>query len=332
MYYYLVNEPQQIMFGRIPHKTKQFFFVLIKLSIVIGAFYFIYQKLTSNPDLDFNHFIDYLAESNQFSIKTISLLIILSIFNWLFEILKWQILVLSFKKITLYNALEQSLASLTASLLTPNRIGEYGVKALFYKSSERKRIVALNLLGNTLQMLITVILGCAGLYLFLRTYETDIHYYKTARFAVIILAIIVVVSVALLKSNITFKGFLLKKFTDYFKKLPFKIYSLGFLLALVRYTIFSFQFYYILTLFGVSATYYNAMIVITSMYLLASVIPSIFIFDVIIKGSVAVYLFTVVGVNAFTVLSTVTIMWLLNVVFPSVFGSIFVLKFKLPKS
>lgn len=319
------------MFGTLPHKTKQFFLVLIKLSIVVGAFYFIYNKLTANPDLDFQDFVNYLSENNKFSLKTISFLVVLTFFNWFFEILKWRVLVSSFKKISFHKALEQSLSSLTASLLTPNRIGEYGVKAMYYKPSERKRVVALNLLGNSLQMLVTVLIGSAGLYLFLNQYETDINYYKIARFGAIILIIAAVGIIAITKNKVLFKWFSLEKMTNYFKQLPFKIYSIGFVLAVIRYAIFSFQFYYILTLFGVSTSYYNTLLVITSMYLLASVIPSIFIFDVVIKSSVAVYLFAIVGVNTFTVLSTVTIMWLLNVVLPSVFGSIFVLKFKLPK-
>lgn len=319
------------MFGTLPHKTKQFFLVLIKLSIVVGAFYFIYNKLTANPDLDFQDFVNYLSENNKFSLKTISFLVVLTFFNWFFEIIKWRVLVSSFKKISFHKALEQSLGSLTASLLTPNRIGEYGVKAMYYKPSERKRVVALNLLGNSLQMLVTVLIGSAGLYLFLNQYETDINYYKIARFGAIILIIAAVGIIAITKNKVLFKWFSLEKMTNYFKQLPFKIYSIGFVLAVIRYAIFSFQFYYILTLFGVSTSYYNTLLVITSMYLLASVIPSIFIFDVVIKSSVAVYLFAIVGVNTFTVLSTVTIMWLLNVVLPSVFGSIFVLKFKLPK-
>ena len=73
------------------------------------------------------------------------------------------------------------------------------------------------------------------------------------------------------------------------------------------------------------------MIVITSMYVLASVIPSVFIFDVIIRSSIAVYLFSIVGVNDFTTLSIVAIMWLLNFVLPSLFGSYYVLNFNLPK-
>ncbi|TYB79085.1 lysylphosphatidylglycerol synthase domain-containing protein [Bizionia myxarmorum] len=316
------------MFGTIPHKTKQFFFVLMKLSIVVAAFYFIFWKLTRNPDLDFSSFVHYLIENNRFSVITIIFLIILSSFNWFLEILKWKTLVSTFKEISLYQALEQSLSSLTASLLTPNRIGEYGVKALYFASTERKKIVALNLIGNSLQMLVTVLLGCIGLCFFLNSHETDLKYGHIFIFTGAVFGLFLIGLFFLLKSNRTIKGISLPKIKNYFRQLPSYIYGQVFLIAFLRYTLFSFQFYYIMTLFGVSFSYFQGLIVITSMYFLASVIPSLFIFDVVIKSSVAVYLFSQIGVNAFTILSTVTIMWLLNVVLPSIFGSIFVLKFK----
>jgi hypothetical protein len=85
-------------------------------------------------------------------------------------------------------------------------------------------------------------------------------------------------------------------------------------------------------MFGVDIEYSKAMIVITSLYFLASILPSISIFDVVIKGSIAVFLFSYAGVNELTILSIITLMWVLNFIIPSVFGSYFVLNFKLPKS
>jgi len=313
----------------LPYKTKQFFFVLIKLSLVVGAFYFIYYKLTTNKQLDIEVFSQFLSKNEAFSTKNIIILVFLSNFNWFFEILKWRDLVSVFKKISFRNAMQQSLGSLTASLFTPNRIGEYGAKAIFYTSEFRKKIVLLNFLGNMMQMLITVLLGVVGLYLFITKYEVDINYYKSLRF----LGILLIISLFGLKNkNITIKGVSIEKVLTFFKNIPFKNYLSCFAFSLIRYLIFSFQFYFLLHLFGVEVSYKNAMIVITSMYLLASIIPSIFIFDVVIKGSVAVYLFSIVGVNELTTLSIVTCMWLLNFVIPSLFGSVFVLKFKLPKS
>jgi len=313
----------------LPYKTKQFFFVLIKLSLVVGAFYFIYYKLTTNKQLDIEIFSQFLNENEAFSTENIIILIFLSNFNWFFEILKWRDLVSIFKKISFRNAMQQSLGSLTASLFTPNRIGEYGAKAIFYTSGFRKKIVLLNFLGNMMQMLITVLLGVIGLYLFITKYEVDINYYKSIRF----LGILLIISFFGLKNKkLTIKGVSIEKVLTFFKKIPFKNYLSCFVFSLIRYLIFSFQFYFLLQLFGVDVSYKNAMIVISSMYLLASIVPSIFIFDVVIKGSVAVYLFSIVGVNELTTLSIVTCMWLLNFVIPSLLGSVFVLKFKLPKS
>ncbi|MGS2725386.1 lysylphosphatidylglycerol synthase domain-containing protein [Psychroserpens sp. BH13MA-6] len=319
-------------FGSLPYKTKQFFFVLIKLSIVVGAFYFIYHKLTDNRDLDFKQFLAFLSEKNVFSFKNISFLVILSSLNWFFEILKWRTLVNSVSSINFTSATEQSLGSLTASLLTPNRIGEYGAKAMYYHASKRKQIMLLNLLGNVMQMSITVIFGVIGCYVMYSKYDLNINYYKVIRLIMIILTIAFIALFTLKQDKFKIKGFSLERLKHFFSQLSKQLIFKTFWLSAIRYLIFSFQFYYLLLMFGVDVSYFNAMVVITTMYLLASVIPAIFIFDVIIKGSVAIYLFTIVGVNEFTVLSIITLMWLLNFVLPSILGSYYVLNFKLSKA
>lgn len=315
----------------LPYKTKQFFFELIKLSVVIGAFYFIYQKLINNSELDFYNFIDFLSKKDIFSVKNTLLLFFLTFFNWSFEIIKWQTLVSPIKKISFKNAFEQSLGSLTASLFTPNRIGEYGAKAIYYTSSYRKRILLINLLGNMLQMAITTIFGVIGFCFFVAKYQVNIDYYKCAQFLLIGFIIIVLVVFGMRKTKFTIKGFSLKKIKYFILEFPKKTMTLALFLSMLRYLIFSFQFYFLLQLFGIEISYFNAMTVITSMYLLTSIIPSIFIFDVIIKGSVAIYLFGIIGFNEITILSTITMMWLLNFVLPSIFGSYYVINFNLPK-
>lgn len=316
----------------LPYKTKQFFFVLIKLSIVVGAFYFIYKKLTTNDSLQFSTFIVFLTKNDVFTPKNIILLLFLSLFNWFFEILKWKNLVSHVKKIRFKDALEQSLGALTASLFTPNRIGEYGAKVAYYTSNYRKRIVLINLLSNLLQMSVTLILGVIGFYFLVTTYNVNLDYYKLARVFTIGIMVVILVGFGIKNSKFTIKGFSLDKLKLFVFKFPKNRIWFGFLCSLIRYAIFSFQFYFLLQLFGVNITYLNAMIIISSMYLLASIIPSIFIFDVIIKGSVALYLFALVNVNELIVLSTVTLMWLLNFVLPSLFGSFYVINFKLPKT
>ena len=154
------------MFYALPYKTKQFFFVLIKLAIVIGASYYIYNRLIHNGELDFLVFVDFLSKNDVFSLKNILFVLFLTIFNWFLEILKWRELVSVVKKISFIESTKQSLSALTASLFTPNRIGEYGAKAVYFSKRFRKRILLLNLMGNMYQMSVTLILGVIGWYFF----------------------------------------------------------------------------------------------------------------------------------------------------------------------
>jgi hypothetical protein len=92
--------------------------------------------------------------------------------------------------------------------------------------------------------------------------------------------------------------------------------------------IFSHQFYLFLLFFGVDLSYSMAMPIIVSMYLISSVIPGFVLFDWLVKGSVAVTLFRLFGVDDIIVLSITASMWILNFAFPAMIGSFYVLTFK----
>ncbi|SDG90645.1 Lysylphosphatidylglycerol synthase TM region [Winogradskyella thalassocola] len=315
----------------VPHKIKQFFFVLLKLSIVVGAVYFIYYKIVENENLEFNKFVAFLKENDVFSLKNSIILIVLSSFNWFFEILKWKHLVYIVKPISFKSALEQSLGGLTASLITPNRIGDYGAKAIYYTKRFRTKIVLLNLLGNMAQMTITTLLGAIGLLLFINHYPIALNYYKIVGVGILIIILGLLVFFGITQKRFKIKGFSVSFIIDFIKSITLKAHGINLSISLIRYLIFSFQFYYLLTLLGVEITYYDAMVIITSMYLLASIVPTISIFDVVVKGSIAVFLFSYIDINEFIILSVTSLMWLLNFVIPSIFGSYFVLNFRLPK-
>lgn len=314
------------------HKTKQFFFVLIKLSIVIGAFYFITQKLTSNAQMSLSVFSNFLVENKVLSTTNLVVLVLLTTLNWSLEILKWQQLILVFKKITFKDALEQSLGSLTASLVTPNRIGEYGAKAFYFVAKERKKVVMLNFIGNMLQMLVTCIFGLIGLVIFIYTHAINVAYFKISLLLLSIFFMLFFANRFFKKGTLNIKGVSIEKVIHFIKNIPKTIYVKTFGLSAIRYMVFSFQFYILLVFFKVEIGYIEAMMYISSMYLLASVIPSIFIFDVLIKGSVAIYLFSFTAINELIIISITTLMWLFNFVLPSVFGSYYVLNFNLPKT
>ncbi|MEP3838125.1 MAG: lysylphosphatidylglycerol synthase domain-containing protein [Algibacter sp.] len=306
--------------------------MLIKISIVVGAFYFIYNKLTNNTELSFSEFIAFSTKNEVFAKKNIIFLLLLSLFNWFFEILKWKTLVSFIKKTSFKTALKQSLGSLTASLLTPNRIGEYGAKAMYYSVHLRKRVVLVNLFSNMLQMCATTLFGAIGFSLFILNYNPDINYVKLSKFILIVLSSLILLGFVISKSRFIIKDFSVKKIRQFILEFPKNKLVLGLLFSILRYAIFSFQFYFLLHIFKIEFSYAHAMIIISSMYFIASSIPSIFIFDVVVKGSIAVYLFSFAGVNELIILSSITIMWLLNFVVPSLFGSYYVISFSLPNN
>lgn len=315
------------MIGLISHKTKVIFFMFIKLSIVTGAFYVIHKKLTTNQNFNFYEFIDILKENAVFSIKTVVFLVILSIFNWFFEILKWQNLVKTITNISFYKAFKESLTALTVSTITPIKIGDYLAKAIHYKSFNRKKIMILNLLSNMSQMAVTTLFGATGLLFFIQIYKPEISYYLPLSYLVIILVIVSFVLFFPKYLRICFGPFFHDKLKNFINNISIKIHFKNIMYSLIRYFIFSFQFYFLLLLFKNDIAYMNAMLAISSMYLLSSIIPSIVLFDIVIKGSVALYIFNIIGVSDLAVLSIVFLMWILNFVFPLIIGGLLIMRF-----
>ena len=74
-----------------------------------------------------------------------------TIINHFLEIKKWKTLTKSMKNNSWFEATEQSLASLTFSIITPNRIGEYGAKVLYYHIHGKKEYLNVRLIKNTSQ-------------------------------------------------------------------------------------------------------------------------------------------------------------------------------------
>ncbi len=316
----------------ISYKTKQFSLVLIKIGLVVATFYFIYNKLVYNIDLRFFEFAQNLLNNGSVTAYSILILLLLSIFNWFFEILKWQTLVNEITIISFNEAAAQSLGTLTASLLTPNRIGDYSAKAMNYQPNLRKRILLLNLVGNSVQMAITTIFGISGFVYFAQRFQPELNYNALLIwFGMIGITILFIIRI--LKMNwLRKQQKSIYKILAFVKNIPKSTLFKTMLFSGVRYVIFSLQFYFLFHIFGVEMGYFEAMSAISSMYLLSSIIPSIFIFDVIIKGGVAIYVFGLIGISEAIIVSIITLMWILNFVLPSVIGSYHVLTFKLPKN
>ena len=306
----------------IPHKAKQFLVLLIKLLIVGGAFYFIYNQLANNDKLDWEKFIT-LFKKNQ-SVAGISFILLLSVLNRFFEILKWQNLVSYLHKISLTEATKQVLGALTAGLFTPNGVGEYAGKALFFEKSKAKKVIFLNLICNGIQMILSVVFGLFGLLYFNANFNIITPKTVSILFGICFLLF----GILFFSKKINIKGYSIEKLIHKINEIPKAIHQNNIFLAVCRYLVFSHQYYFLFLAFDVDLPYLTLMATIASVYFLASSLPTFQFLDFAVKGSVAVYFFGILGVNEWIVVFISTLMWFLNVVLPVIIGSYYVMNFK----
>ena len=304
----------------ISHKTKQFGVFIIKLLIVIAAFYFIYSQLANNTKLDWDKFL-VLFRKNQ-SVAGIAFLLFLSFWNRYFEILKWQNLAQEVQVISKIEATKQVLAALTLGVFTPVGVGEYVGKALYFEKKDAKKIVFLNLICNGIQVLVTGIFGLIGLLL--------LGYYYWS--VLLILSCVAVILITFFIKGILIQGHSIENFISRINAIPKKIHHKNILLGFCRYLVFSHQYYFLFVAFDVNLPYLILMASITTVYLLASIIPSFQFLDFALKGSLAVYFFGILGVNEWVTVFVTTLMWFLNIVLPVIIGSYYVLIFKINSS
>ncbi|NLN24913.1 MAG: hypothetical protein GX163_04520 [Bacteroidetes bacterium] len=247
--------------------------------------------------------------------------------NWFLEIFKWKELAETLRTISYKTAFKQTLAAFSVAVITPARIGEYGLKAFYFKPAERKKVFLLTLFSNVSQMVVTLIFGCFGLVFFLS--ENQVFFLKQRGLLILILLLpAVIIGYLFRRKTIFIKGFTLQNCFEFFIKLSIVTIAKVFLFSVLRYVIFSSMFYFLLLFFGMELPVTTAFLLIFTMYLLVSMLPTFLIFDVVIRGGVAVWLFAFYGVSEWIVISTVSVMWIYNFLIPALLGSFFIAKFK----
>ncbi|GAB2760330.1 hypothetical protein [Salinimicrobium soli] len=309
------------------HKANQFFSLVLKILVVSAAVYFIWYKITSDEHMDLQQFLNILTQYRVFSLTNIVLLIAFTVLNWYFEILKWQNLSSYVRENSFRRATRESLSSFTAAIFTPSRIGEYGAKCLYYSRSAWRKIIFLNFLGNMGQLFATYFFGIAGLLFLITSLDLPLPLVNGLIVGGLLFAPFLIYWI-MKRFKIRLKGYSIQRLEDSFNNVPEKIRWKTLLFACLRFLIFTHQFYFLLLIFQVDVSYALLISAVFSTYVLASIIPTLIIFDALIKGGFAVWIFGFLDVPQIVVLSIVLTVWILNFGIPGLAGSYFVLKYK----
>jgi len=320
-------------------KSKKTIGLLLKIGIVFFALYFLYQQLISQSSIEgFN--IDHILLQLQEKYFLIVVVVFMMFLNWFLESLKWRFLISKIEKITLKRSIRAVFSGITVSTFTPNRVGEYAGRVFCLEKADRIQGILITVIGSMAQLLTTIIFGLVGILLLPNLMsEFDLLLSKIIFAYPIMLFIVILLSVLLVTLFLNASVFsvvlsrvrFLRNFSKYSQ--VFSFYNFSDLLEVLlysvgRYIVFTTQFFILLQVFDVHVSYINAIILISVMLFVLSVIPTIAITEIGVRGSVALFLFGLVSSNIIGILSATFVMWVINLLLPALIGTLFIFTLK----
>ncbi|MFN8242789.1 MAG: lysylphosphatidylglycerol synthase domain-containing protein [Ferruginibacter sp.] len=270
------------------------------------------------------------------------LTLLLVFVNWGIEARKWQLLMRALEKMPYGRALKSVLCGVTLSLNTPNRMGEYAGRVLFVKEGHRLQAVSLSIAGSMAQLIITMGMGCLGILYLLITLKEGATVMGLSAFW---LQVFLFGSTAgtLVFALFFFRlGWLVRlverlpysqRFTKYVSvletfdaKILLRLLGLSFL----RYVVFVFQYIFMLQLMQVEAGYGPGFWLVSVLFWILAIIPSVAIAELGIRGTVANALFAY-SANTVGILAVTFGIWFANLFVPALVGSLLILGIKINK-
>ena len=298
----------------------------------------LYRQLMQQPDLEQR----WQQINTAWKQPACWMVLALMLLNWGIEARKWQVLIQHLEPCSWLRAFKAVLAGCSITMLTPNRIGEYGGRILYVEEDNRIKAISLTIVGSISQLLVTLIMGVAGLlYLkFLPDGKGDA-----------ILPVLwdnVLIGLTL---GITFFLFLFYLRIGWLVRMMEKIPALQrvvrhirvldefnniqllrvFSLSLNRYIVFILQYLLLLQVMQVELAPVTGFWLIAVFYLLMAVAPTIGFTELPLRITACWALLQYFTSNELGVGAAALGIWLINLVLPAVIGSLLILGVRIVK-
>ncbi|MEI6348285.1 MAG: lysylphosphatidylglycerol synthase domain-containing protein [Bacteroidota bacterium] len=306
----------------------------------------------------FNNF-DYISCANFFkdtfysinSLFFIALLFAMAFANWFLETIKWKRLISSIVDVSFVNAFKSILLGLFFSLFIPNRAGDFIGRVYSVDNAEKGKLSLATLIGSFAQLLITMLIGTVGFTYFLFNYSTSLPFLKLyGIIAITLLWILVLISFILYfkssffcvffekgKNKITIKISYWLEVLKVFSKIDLTI---ALVLSFLRYLVFSIQLLLVFRFVGVDVPSIDLYFFVAVYYFILTFIPTVVYTEIGVRGALSIYLFEILlFITAspmydfqLSVSLAAVILWVVNIVIPSIFGSLYTNRYKFFKS
>ncbi len=265
--------------------------------------------------------------------------------NWTLEALKWKLLLADTEKISLATALKAVLSGTTISAVSPNRTGDYLARVFVLNKTGFWQGVLITLIGSYAQNIVTLFFGGIALFGLFAPLMVDadiieantIEILKYIHFIILAIAILLYFRISLVSSLVPKKWRKVNRFVKVFTQFKFNKLSIALLISTLRYLVYSFQFYIIIKAVGYTELgVFHGLAIISSIFLLNTMRPSIALLEIGIRGSIAIFVFSLYyGEGMFqqnAVFAASSLIWIINIVLPAIIGLFFIKDLKFFRS
>jgi uncharacterized membrane protein YbhN (UPF0104 family) len=309
--------------------------------LFLGIAFSIYRQLQHQENLaaKWQSMLSSLEGASSWQLYTV---VVLMLVNWSIESIKWQVLLAHLHRISFLQSVRSVISGIAFTMITPNRMGEFIGRIFYVPDGSRIRAATLTIVGNASQLIVTLLAGSISLMV-LYGYLSD-HKNGLQGFSILWLDAFLAVSIisTLILSLFYFKINWLTKIIDnipQFSKYAFFIQPLEevgnkellqiLLWSAFRYLIFVLQYWLIFRLFNVDVLAWQLISSTGVLFLVLAVVPTIALAELGIRSKASIALFSIFSSNTLGILAATAAIWFINIIFPAVAGSLFVLGVKL---
>ncbi len=327
--------------------NKTYFNTIIQAIILVLTMVFLYNQLFQKHDIASL----FTLARRMFSGKNLFLIIFVLLLmpvNWFFEAHKWKYLIEKLESVSLSDSFKAVLTGISVSMFLPNRSGDYLGRVFILKKADRLQAVLSTMLGGLAQLITTLIFGTIAFTIALSSFFDMSDSLKLWTYiGIVFTAVIFVSGIIFVYLNFsTFSGIIknisgkeyprISKYSQVFSWYSSKELFNVLLISMVRYLIFSFQFYLLLIIFDIKISYPVSMMLIGVIYLMMTVIPTIAMTELGVRGSVSIYVFNYYFENwglwneglKQSVMASSSMLWIINLGIPALIGAFFVFKLR----
>ncbi len=258
----------------------------------------------------------------------------LMLVNWWLESSKWRWLVGHLEKVSSGRAFLATIAGTSVALVSPNRTGEFLGRILFLEPGHRVKGAFATALGSIAQFVVTLFVGAAALLAF-AVYHRPMPWPEgwISVMVISLSSLLAVLTMALYLQPGLFRQLLLavpflKRFGRASEVLNgFERHELLTVLVLsfLRYVVFTTQFVVLLYAMGHGVPFMDSFLAVPVIYLISTLVPTIMLTELGVRGTVSLAIFAPLGGAEIPVLLATTLVWVINLVFPALAGSVILL-------